>query len=89
MEQGKLPSEKFLKHNLPVGDWIYGQVYFNNHLKEVNAKNPVKALIERDDVYYVSGDASFLLEYLQEHYRNDIEVKQCGEINNIPIWSFQ
>lgn len=89
MEQGKLPSEKFLQHNLPVGDWIYGQVYFNNHLKELKARNPAKALIERSNTYFISDDASFLLEYLQEHYRKDIEAKQCGEIKNIPIWSFQ
>ena len=89
MKQGKLPSEEFLQHNLSVGDWTYGQVYFENHLKEVNAKNPAKALVERENTYFVGKDNSFLLEYLQEHYNNDIEVKQYGEINNIPIWSFQ
>lgn len=89
MKQGKLPSEEFLKHNLSVGDWTYGQVYFLNHLKEVNAENPAKALVDRKNTYFVSQDNSFLLKYLQEHYCDNLKVKQCGEINNIPIWSFQ
>lgn len=89
MEQGKLPSKDFFQHNLSVGDWNYGQVYFENHLKEVNAYNPVRALVERKQTYFVGKDNTFLLEYLREHYGNDIEVKQHGEINAIPIWSFQ
>lgn len=89
MEQGKLPSEEFLRHNLSAGDWTYGQVYFENHLEEVNAENPVKALVERKNTYYVGKDSTFLLEYLREHYGSDIQVRQCGEINNIPVWSFE
>ena len=59
------------------------------HLKEVNAENPAKALVERNNTYFVGQDSSFLLEYLREHYDNEIRVKRCGEINVIPIWSFQ
>ena len=59
------------------------------HLKEVNAENPAKALVERNNTYFVGQDSSFLLEYLREHYDNEIRVKRCGEINDIPIWSFQ
>lgn len=51
MKQGKLPSEELLRHNLSVGDWTYGQVYFVNHLEEVNAENPAKALVDRNDTY--------------------------------------
>lgn len=64
-------------------------MYFENHLKEVNADNPAKALLIRGDTYFVGKDNAFLLEYLRENYGNDIEAKQHGEINAIPIWRFQ
>ena len=89
MKQGKLPSEEFLRHNLSVGDWVYGQVYFNNHLKKVNASNPARALLQRNNTYFAGIDYTFLLDYLQEHYGYDIRVKKCGEINNLPIWKFE
>ena len=89
MEKGKLPAVDFLNHNLSIGDWIYGQVYFNNHLIEVNASNPAKALLQRNNTYFVGSDYTFLLEYLREHYGINIGVKKCGEINNLPIWKFE
>lgn len=85
---GKLPTEKFIQHNMPVGDWTYGQTYFKEYLKEIEAENPAKALLIREQTYYVSEDYEELLLYLQEHYGKDIAVQKIGEIQGIPVWKF-
>ena len=85
---GKLPTEKFIQHNMTVGDWIYGQTYFKEYLEEIEAENPAKALLIREQTYYVSEDYEELLLYLQEHYGKDIAAQKIGEIQSIPVWKF-
>lgn len=88
MKKGKLPSAEFMHHNLSVGDWTYGQNYYIQYLEELNIDNPARALLERDDVYFVDDNYSFILDYLKEQYNDDIYIEQVGEINNIPVWKF-
>ena len=89
MNQGKLPSEEFLKHNISVGDWTYGQVYYIEYLKELNAENPAEALLKRANTYLVSSDCTMALEYLQEHYDENIVAEKIGEIKGTSIWCFK
>ena len=89
MNQGKLPSEEFLKHNISVGDWTYGQVYYIEYLKELNAENPAEALLKRANTYLVSSDCTMALEYLQEHYEENIVAEKIGEIKGTSIWCFK
>lgn len=67
---------------------IYGQVYFNEFLESRNAQNPVRALIERENTYYMARDCSNVLVYLQEHYNANVTVDYVGEIEYMPIWKF-
>lgn len=85
---GKLPTKKFIQHNMAVGDWTYGQTYFKEYLEEIETENPAKALLIREQTYYVSEDYEELLLYLQEHYGKDIAVQKIGEIQSIPVWKF-
>lgn len=84
--QGKLPSRDFFKHNIPVGEWFYGQVFFNEHLKEIDAQNPMRALLDREDVFFVNGNGveeyrDFYLEYMIEHF-GQVYMIDAGEIGS-------
>jgi len=88
MEQGKLPSREFLDHNIPAGEWTYGQVYFNNYLRRLNAENPMTALLEREHTYYVDEEPQGVLTYLREHVSDKVQMRQTGEVVGIPAWEF-
>lgn len=88
MVQGKLPTENFLKHNIAIGSWDYGQVYFEEYLKVLNAENPARALLERENTYLVAEDSTFILNYLIEHYGDNITANLVGEINDVSVWKF-
>ncbi len=83
VEKGKLPSREVLEHNIPLGYWSYGQVYFTDVLRRINAENPAKALLERPDTYLVqvNGMDEFVLEYMQAHYGKSLKLEKAGEIN--------
>ncbi len=88
MNQGKLLPEEFLEHNLCYGEWIYGQVYYQNYMEELGVRNPMRALLGRDETYYVAEDNDLVLIWLQEHYDEGIQVRATGEVNQIPVWEF-
>ena len=77
IRQGKLPTREFTDHNIPTGDWSYGSVYFNEHLKKLGAENPAEAMLYREDTYLANGDENsyfvdFFLQFMREHYGEDI-----------------
>lgn len=88
IDQGKLMTEEFLEHNLCYGEWTYGQVYFQNYLERLGVPNPMKALLDREETYYVAEDSNLVLTYLREHFDEGVEVSQTGEIDGIPVWKF-
>lgn len=89
INQGKFMTDEFLAHNLSYGDWVYGQVYYERYLERLGIPNPVKALIERDRMYYVALDETEMLRYLQEHYDKTIQARKVRELEGIPVWEFQ
>lgn len=88
IDQGKIMTEDFLKHNLCYGEWTYGQVYFRNYLERLGVPNPMKALLDRKETYYVAEDSDLVLTYLREHYDEKVQVVRTGEIDGIPVWKF-
>ena len=86
--QGKLIPQEILKHHIYSGAWTYGQVYYEEFLKSINAENPMKAFLERDNTYYVGRDNSRILLYLQEHYDENVTAVQVGEMEGLPVWQF-
>jgi len=88
MEQGKLLPVKFVQHNMSTGDWTYGQRYYNEYLKQINAENPAMALIERENTYLVAEDISFVLYYMREQYGENITADEVDILGNIPVWKF-
>lgn len=87
--QGKLMTEKFMEHNICAGLWIYHQVYFQNYLNRLGIPNPARALLERENTYYVAENEETMLVFLQEHYDEETIASQVGEIEGIPIWKFE
>ncbi len=86
--QNKLPTREFLKHNIQAGEWIYGQLYFKDHLNTIGIENPIYDLLYRDDVYFVSNDPSIVYKYIQENITADVDVKCIAALDNVYIWSF-
>ena len=88
MSIGKIPSKDFMKHNMPIGDWMYGQKYFIDYLENIDVENPAFALLTRKHTYLVDENCNDILTFLKEHYGESISAKQVDIINNIPVWEF-
>lgn len=91
MQPGKLPDEAFLQHNIPYGEWVSGQSYFNEMLAEIDLPNPICALIDRPNTRLVAADIELLETFLQEHYGSTITLQQVGTmevfaVGETPIW---
>lgn len=89
MSQGKLLSQEFLAHHLNDGGWEFNQVYFKERMEQMGVPNPIHALIEQEETYYVAEDCNFVWTYLKEHYDDGIEAIQVDELNGIPVWKFR
>ena len=91
-ETGKLPSRELIRHNIALGDWVYGQPYFTEFLGNINAQNPARALLERHNTYLMGDFASGLvLDYFREHYGAEIDMQAAtdiGKINNVMAYRF-
>ena len=64
---GKLPSKEIIRHNIALGDWLYGQPYFIIFLKSINAENSATALFNRQNTYIINEQGGLVSCNLQEH----------------------
>ena len=67
---GRLPSKEIVRHNIAMGDWVYGQPYFTKFLESINAENPAAALLNRTNTYIMGGQNDLAGHYLQEHAKD-------------------
>lgn len=90
VEKGKLLSEKFISHNLVDGDWMYSQPYYLDYLRRIGMEKPMKALIDREQTYYVAKEdrCALVLNYLREHFDTTVTADSVGEICGLPVWKF-
>jgi len=75
--------EDYCDNYFYLGGWDAAHPYFRKLQKELGITNPVKALFEKDNVYSVY--CGYLVEYIQEHYGEDISVSCVKEYNNNSI----
>ena len=80
-KQDKLPTKRVIEHNIALGDWLYGQVYFREFLQSIDAENPAVALLERPDTYLMEGQEELFLQYMRDHYGEDIQMKYVKKVN--------
>lgn len=85
-KQDKLPTKRVIVHNIALGDWVYGQVYFRKYLKSVNASNPAGALLERPNTYLMEGQNEDFLNYMQEQYGDNLRLEYSHEVNGIKAY---
>ena len=85
-KQNKLPTRRVMEHNIPIGDWTYGQVYFREFLAERNAENPAKALVERPDTYLMDGFPAEVMPYMTRFYGEDLTLEKAGEVNGVTAY---
>lgn len=88
-KQGKLETRNFIDHNIPHGDWIYGQKFMEEYYDRIGTHNPVRALLNRENTYYVARDKTAMETYLQENVNPNAYAVQVDTIKGIPIWKFE
>lgn len=81
----KLPSQQFLEHNVSIGDWSSGQPYYTAFLEHIGHPNPIRDLVEKDNVY-IMDNSGYILNFLREHYGKDIELVAAGEVNGMTAY---
>ena len=84
-EIDKLPSQRFLEHNVSIGDWSSGQPYYTSFLERIGHPNPIRDLVEKDNVYVMSK-SDYILNFLREHYGEDIDLVEAGEVNGVTAY---
>lgn len=80
-QQNKLPTKRVMEHNIAMGDWTYGQTYYKEFLKTLNAENPATALLERSDIFFIEGLNEEFMKYMQDHYGNNIQMEFVRTVN--------
>ena len=88
----KLPPKEILDHNIPLGDWVYGQPYFYEHLRNIKLQNPAKALLTRENTYLVEGADETMLSFLRAHYKDskmDIVFQEVGKIFDLKLYAIR
>lgn len=84
----KLPSKSLLSHHVAMGEWVSGQIYFNEHLEGIGARNLMKSLLDRPDTYYVGKNEKVVCQWLREHYSENIKIEHVKDIGEYPVWQF-
>lgn len=85
----KLPSEEFLLKNIPLGEWTYGQPYYEDFLNKAGIDNPIKALMEGTANYAGRDDMrERMLTFISEHYGLQMAPVQVGDQNGFLVSEF-
>lgn len=79
-QQNKLPTQRVIEHNIAVGDWVYGQIYFRDFLQRINAENPARALVERPNTYIAAGADESFLKYMKKYYGEDLVLRTVEKV---------
>lgn len=82
--------EDFYENFALIGGWEVSTPVGDYYLHERGIENAMKALFERDDVYYVdnSGSEMLILRYLQEIYDPKITMSQVDEICGFKVYKY-
>ena len=80
-----------IKHIIPDGNTYYGQKEFDKYLTEIGASNPIMALLDRDETYYVYEDTpDRLVSYYKNILNIDVKYERIDDLKvpgyNLPRW---
>ena len=88
MKENRLPSDELLTHNVAIGEWVSGQVYFKEHLERIGAQNLMKSLLDRPDTFYVGENEQIVFQWLREHYSENIKMEHVKDIESHSVWRY-
>ena len=73
-----------------IGGWIQPSPIGLYHANVNEIDNPMKALVDRDDVFYIGGGerAGYVYIFLNEKYGPGINMEMVDEVCGAPIWRY-
>ena len=73
-----------------IGGWIQPAPIGLYHAYMHEIDNPIKSLVDRDDVFYIGGGerAGYLYVFLNEKYGPGINMEMVDEVCGAPVWRF-
>ena len=86
-----LPGEDVLGHHLTMGDVSYGQKAFYDQLNRMGIRNPMRALLERENTFVAGGEenATRVLIWLREHYDESAQMEAVGSYGGATVWQYR
>ena len=86
-----LPSKDISDHHLTMGDVSYGQKAFYDQLNRMGIRNPMRALLERENTFVAGGEenATRVLTWLREHYDASAQMEAVGKYGNATVWQYR
>ena len=73
-----------------IGGWIQPSPIGLYHANVNEIDNPMKALVDRDDVFYIGGGerAGYVYVFLNEKYGPGINMEMVDEVCGAPVWRY-
>ena len=84
----KLPSKDLISHNVAMGEWVSGQIYFKEHLESIGASNLMESLLSRPETIYVGKDEQIVHQWLKEHYSENVKIEHVKNVGTYPVWRY-
>ncbi len=80
----------FYANVCPFGGWVMPSPIGLYHANLAGIANPARALVERDDVFFICGGekAGYVYVYLNEKYGPGINMEMVDEVYGAPVWRF-
>ena len=86
-----LPGADVFDHHLMMGDVSYGQKAFYDQLNRMGIRNPMRALLERENTFVAGGEenAARVLTWLREHYDASTQMEAVGSYGGATVWRYR
>lgn len=86
-QENSLPPDTFFESNIPDGEWVYGQDYFESYLDRISMENPMELLADSQVRYVGDENRAKLIEiFLQEHYSADLHLVEVEPYYGFHQW---
>lgn len=85
----RLPSEDFDRFNGTLGGWLEGSPFLTEYRQQLGLSNPMRALVERQDVYLVDQfHPERILTYIQQHYAPGAALSAARQLEE-DLWALK
>lgn len=86
----QVPPSGFLDHCILIGGWTIDHPVQNALQASLGCENPLRALFEKDNVYYISKRCTEdeVLEYLRQNYDERIDFEYVKEKGEFAVYKY-